>query len=1782
MDPITVSGRLIRQNFPLKAVGAYSDIFTVICQQEMLVEAARSNSKPLLLEGITPETLLELEFEGGQRRWLRAGDVAAAVNPAASRGTAQAVLLTPNSFAHNSQQRGLAGLVLRYLRVLGVDPVQMGSDALSQALIQRLETRKIPKPGIYRCANPDKLELQAVNASGDFATDKPILLLVHGTFSNTDGSFGDLWDSYQGYNAPAWLRRLFAPYGNNVFALEHPSLTASPVANALQVARLLPTGARLHLLTYSRGGLVGELLCQGQLLRKARGGNEFLPSREIFTPEELAAFATSERQQDYQALQELAALLLEKQIKVERFVRVAAPSRGTVLASQRLEDLISLLFNVLNLIPAPRFQLLAEYVRMVLLATAQKRLDPRELPGLEALQPSSPLVRLLNRPAVRVAGMVHVVAGEVKAATLLGRLGSWVMGRFFGEANDFVVNTAAMSGGTQRAGGVQLYLDQGEDSHHFNYFRKAEVRARLMAALGQNDASNLFQPFSPSGSATRATQPLIGHGARMAGRSVHAPTVYFLPGVLGSQLAVDGTPVWLDMAALGWGDFSNLRIGAGKVEPTGILPAYRPLMDFLATQQRVVEFAYDWRHSHSDAGQRLAAALAQELERAKAQGTRLSLRLLAHSSGGLVVLAMLAEQPALWQRLCAEADCRIVLLGTPLQGTVLAVQWLLGQHRLLHLLSLLAGRPTAEAAQQLAAQFAAYPGIWELLPAAYLQAELWQSLLGKVPNPSLLEQAKQQRLRWQTVTLDAQRVVYLHGKAALTPTALQQQGGQWQVLASAGGDGVALWAALPAGLSHYLLPVEHGRMASSPEYFQTLQYLLDDGVSRQLENRLPKLGKPETVALPLGASEIFPDAEELQAAALGYHTAQARSESRPLVTLRVIHGNLEHMPHPVLVGHYEGDAILSAEALLDKRLGGKLTALQRKGLYPGALNTSEVILTPGKRPGGTVVVGLGEVGKLTISTLTNTLNRALLDYANEFTEMLEQQPPHKQPVAGEVIALSLASLLVGTVGGGGITLADSITALLRAVTNANQALEKTEGGWRVRLQAVDFVEIYEDRAVEAARLVQDLVQLPEFRNHFIAPNLMQTMAGKRRRVMYNEPPGWWRRIQIESLPDGSLKYLMLTDKARAELQLQATQRKMVDQFIAKVTGSNADDPETGKILFELLLPNVLKEQTPQAENVVLVLDDRASVYPWEMLYNRLDHESQPLVVRMGLLRQLLVGQYRQQVVGAVERSALVVGDPPVKGEFVPLPAARREAENVAGLLEAGGFSKVVRAIGSDAQTILRALHSGDYRVLHLAGHGVYRYPLETGQFVTGMVLGEGLFLTAVEIEQMRRVPELVFVNCCHLAQMDFMDAATQAALAQDRSQFAASLAQSLIRMGVRAVIAAGWAVDDAAAQVFAETCYASLLQGHPLGKAVLLARQETWRQYPNGNTWGAYQCYGDPDYKLLSRQPRGEEPTNEWRFVAEAEVVAEIQNLLHAAETAPKDEVAVLQQRLQQLHTAIPDEWLDKAEILHALGRAYGKLELFAPALAAYQAALDSPQADYPVSLLEDKVSLQTAWALAAHLGEVPSPPVPLTHLMADSLKTLILLEGLGNSQQRLEETGKYWKRQAIIAVGEQRRIALANMEQAYHRAHWFALQESHQVSGYPLLNWLTCRVVRYLRGEVPRLDRQELKHWLDQARLRLEEQERERADFCSAITRAEYLLLYYLVGVRLREPQAIQAVSKLYEQALSRGTVPRQVRFVQEHLVFLRTMLLEYQANRPTLGKLALAMLQVQEKLAA
>ena len=142
-----------------------------------------------------------------------------------------------------------------------------------------------------------------------------------------------------------------------------------------------------------------------------------------------------------------------------------------------------------------------------------------------------------------------------------------------------------------------------------------------------------------------------------------------------------------------------------------------------------------------------------------------------------------------------------------------------------------------------------------------------------------------------------------------------------------------------------------------------------------------------------------------------------------------------------------------------------------------------------------------------------------------------------------------------------------------------------------------------------------------------------------------------------------------------------------------------------RTLFDLLLPNDLKESAPDQDNVVLLLDEESARYPWELLEDGLREGRKPWVIEHGLLRQLESEEFRRTIQSVTENTALVIGDP--RSSFVELTGAQAEAEAVWRTLQ-GSFVAEKR-IRPTTLEVVSALFARPYKVLHLAGHGVYRY-----------------------------------------------------------------------------------------------------------------------------------------------------------------------------------------------------------------------------------------------------------------------------------------------------------------------------------------------------------------------------------------------------------------------------------------------------------------------------------------
>jgi len=1776
---------------------------------------------------VNSDDVVEVEFADGPRLWLRGDDYRRQFAATPSRDvTGEEVQAVPESLdmlPRGMQSRGPVEWAVKSLKVLGVDLEQKTAVQIGKLVDGRTSPQR-PGVGLYRCSmNTGKFGLTPLQPL-KLSANQPFLVLIHGTASSTWSSFGGLWSAGRSQELEV-LRQL---YGDRVLAFEHATLSKSPIENASEladlVARLLPSGTKLHLVSHSRGGLVGELLCRANVVDTIRTttktGGARADGLRPFTPAELQLFEGNDAHPT--ALRDLSKLgltLQQKRFQVDRFVRVACPTLGTTLASGRLDRWLSMIGSVATAMPdTPLFDAfndLGDFAAAVI----KERTNPSALPGLEAMMPDSVLIKLVNWPSTILSGQLTVIAGDIEPDAWWAKLLVFGTDRFYDGDHDLVVNTASMYGGVRREPAALVSFHKGPGVNHFTYFSNSESVKQLVRALTRDAEDQTgFELLE---------KPTVDIARAVVARSAEPrPVVFVLPGIMGSELSVGRDAVWAKVPDLVFGGLGKLRIDAKNVKPTQpIARFYGELIQFLAQTHNVVPFAYDWRLPVEQEADRLAQEIRRQFEQARQQ--KQPVRVLAHSMGGLVTRTMIARHSALWREVCAQPGARLLMLGTPNGGSHSITELLVGTSATLRKLALVDLRHSQQELLEIISRF---PGVLAMLPLDaredYFTAQTWRSYHERagagwiLPQDQDLAQARRFRQLLDRTPLDPTSTVYVAGRADITLAGMSfnpeaRHGEQIQFMATARGDGRVTWdSGIPAGVPTWYMDVEHGDMPAHPPSYQAFLQLLQSGTTNLLSQTAPvSRAAAELFVAPRAIDEIYPNAEELEASALGAGRRR-RKAAKPReapVRIRVVHANLALARHPVAVGHYTGDSIISAEAHLDRALDGELSRRHVLGLYPGAVGTSALFINPNLHqdpppsPLGAIVVGLGTPGALNAGTLSRALSRAMLDYVIEWNNHQRSLAASRGRVASN--DLGLTTLLVGT-GAGGVSVPDSVHATLQSAVRANQALAAARQPQRIR--ELEFIELWEDRAIQAVRACQNIESNPELRGAFALHPELDAKKGGLRRISYEDPSGWWHRVQI--LGGGSndstyctLRFTATTRRARNEVRLLPTQRALVDRFVEEAIRTTHDNRSVSRTLFEMLLPNELKEQAPDQDDIVLMLDEEAARYPWELLEDPGGSGRNPFVIEHGVLRQLETLQFRESVRPVVERNALVIGDP--VSPFVELKGAQAEADAVSRSLETSGRFHVEFRKRPDGGEVIQMLCAMPYRVLHLAGHGVYKYlpvsasqPGESGQVggpgqpslkpVTGMVIGDGIYLTPAEIRQMRQVPELVFINCCHLGHIEGTDGGSRQNQ-RDQNLIAANVATEFIRMGVHAVVAAGWAVDDGAALTFATAFYDRMLESIPFGQAVKEARRTTFDLHPQTNTWGAYQCYGDPDYRLVRTSEAVRVTQKAISFVSRQEALVEISNLAARLSTKAGEAQQTELEWLAAILKALEEKkWLEKnsknGKIWAALAGVYSEAQQFSVAIEHFRTAIGLDPSAITLKDIEQLANLLGRQALTNHqearddarkTGQDKDSKTRLLAAEADINEAIGLLKWLmdapswrkntigskkgasaqeapGKTVERLSLLGSAYKRKAWISNNPG--PALEQMKQAYEKA-WHLAERQKSSTLYPKLNQLFAEVILGWDSKRKRhRTKPEVRKDLERLGLELVQHNRTKDSFWDEVMLYDGQLVLALSGGSLKG-QTMQALAERYRDSRRRAS-RREFASVLDQFEFLETMALK------------------------
>lgn len=661
------------------------------------------------------------------------------------------------------------------------------------------------------------------------------------------------------------------------------------------------------------------------------------------------------------------------------------------------------------------------------------------------------------------------------------------------------------------------------------------------------------------------------------------------------------------------------------------------------------------------------------------------------------------------------------------------------------------------------------------------------------------------------------------------------------------------------------------------------------------------------------------------------------------IEISVVHGSVANAEYPLMIGGFEGEQFGGIERFLDRQFGGLLTSWSEIDLFPSQLGSARFVepsRSPDKEtePPGGYVIGLGPMSDLGREELTYGVRQALVDRCMR----LYRDPPVGAGAASR-IEVGVSSLLIGVREENGIRIEDSVAGIVEGVLQANLALARYEAaivepGPTVRVTALEFVERYAERANLAAvslRRLPTAVQLSEDYVDLRSITVESRPGGLPLGAVLTEAAPAWRRFLITSVEKDELasERTLLLDvavlgrEARADRVQHRLDRAMVDSLVARVA-LNKDDVRTAATLYDQLIPNELRSAFQTTAGVQFVVDATTANYPWELLgAPRPSDRRQAGGSFGGAMRQFTESEDRRlNPERASFGGALVIAAGNVPGEN-ELPSALEEADVVSQLLERALPGKQTllddRRREIDLVRVQNELF-GDHQVLHIASHGIYT---EGRPDETGAILSSDCLLTADTVRQLRFVPDVVFLNCCSLGRTGM-------------NRLAAGLAREFMAIGVRALVAAAWPIDDAAASAFAETFYTELIAGRTLGDTVTRARNRA-AELGGRETWAAYQCYGDPGFVLRGARATLSAAVTE--PVSVSDLVARLDSLAVQTSDLGRPGRGGVQERRRRMLATWHElaGWIDGRPAIAADSSIQRKLAAIARDLGEYQTAAD-------------------------------------------------------------------------------------------------------------------------------------------------------------------------------------------------------------------------------------------------
>jgi pimeloyl-ACP methyl ester carboxylesterase len=595
----------------------------------------------------------------------------------------------------------------------------------------------------------------------------------------------------------------------------------------------------------------------------------------------------------------------------------------------------------------------------------------------------------------------------------------------------------------------------------------------------------------------------------------------------------------------------------------------------------------------------------------------------------------------------------------------------------------------------------------------------------------------------------------------------------------------------------------------------------------------------------------------------------------------------------IAVGHYIGVKPVGAEKALDQAISHKLhgqvsatnvapeepdlllTQFTERGIIRGELGQPFFLDDPRTGDDGSAgpsrliaIAGMGYAGRFGTPELTVL--------ARELCWSL-----------GRLGKRHLATVLIGA-GNGNLSARDAVSAWLEGV---KRAIGSSAEDARRHLEVITFVETQAGKllriwkALQAARKALEAAAVHgrselEVELVLLTPQEIEQLKAeaaeedKKRREAEDEESedkltsDIPTRLTVE-LDSDVYRFGAITETASLPEREIPLDPELVNDANEELAAQRdrKKQGESGEFLAQLLIPHELQQLLSSNAPLVLTCDSTVARVHWEMVAQPdpttmagTTSEADPLFlgIHRGFTRQLrTIFAPPPEPPPPPNRvlRVLILGDPAADN---PLPGAQEEAMLVLDLFKKFAAQEqgkkvsrveIVALLGPSQATrtrVMQELILKPFDMLHYAGHCMYekKKPSASGWIFTG-----GKRLSANELSRIDHIPKFVFSNAC------------ESGITPDRSEqrspeLAPSFAESFFARGVQNFVCTAWPVNDLAARDFASRLYSGLLgledkEVEPMHVAMREARLAIYKEDYGVRTWGAYQHYGNPYFRLF-------------------------------------------------------------------------------------------------------------------------------------------------------------------------------------------------------------------------------------------------------------------------------------------------------------------------------------------